>query len=103
MSVTKPGKVPEWLAERSRGFSTLGWVEKDLGASPGFPGATEQLLSPVSRVTDGFLFPLAFLVGYEELIMCQVLVTHFSQSSKQLCERAVAITNLQMQKRDQRG
>lgn len=40
-----------------------------------------------------FLLPLPFLVGYRELIMCQVLVTHFSQSSKQLCERALAATD----------
>ena len=67
------------------------------GASPGFPRATEQLLSSVSRVTDGFLFPLPFLAGYGELIMCQALVTHFSPSSKQLWKKAVAVTNLQIQ------
>lgn len=97
VSVGKLGKGPEWLANRSWGFGTPGEAEKGLGASPGFPRATEQLLSSVSRVTDGFLFPLPFLAGYGELIMCQALVTHFSPSSKQLWKKAVAVTNLQIQ------
>lgn len=73
------------------------------GASLGFPRDTEQLLSSVSRVTDGFLFPFPFLVGYGELIMCQVLVTHFLSLQNNSVARANAVSYLQMQKRDQRG
>lgn len=91
VSVTRLGKVSEWLADQSH----PGMGRERFGAAPGFPRATEQLLSSVSRVTDGFLLPLPFLVGYGELIMCQVLVTHFSRSSKQLRD-AVVLTHLQM-------
>lgn len=87
------GPRPATACRRERGPAPGGGPRAVRG-SPGLARSTEQLLSPVARVTEGFfLLPLPFLVGYRELIMCQVLVTHFSQSSKQLCERALAATD----------
>lgn len=64
----------------------------------GFPTAPSWPFSSVSRVTDRFSLPLPFLVGYRELITRQVLVTHLSQSSKQLRGGGVASPSLLMQK-----